>query len=130
MKLVNAFGGDFKCLVNSFGLMDARFTLQNVHFMQSQALVLWARLETCGDNFDPIPNDPKPLQVDNSFNEQFMALRKRHIKVLERKLMDMELRTKAQDVLLLVRKTLKKCINQKKSPAEVENGIPSEVTTV
>ena len=44
--------------------------------------------------------------------------------------MDMELRTKAQETMMLVRKTLKKCIREKKSPTELENGIPSEVTTV
>ena len=44
--------------------------------------------------------------------------------------MDMELRTKAQETMVLVRKTLKKFINQKKPPAEVEHRIPSEVTTV
>ena len=59
-----------------------------------------------------------------------MDLRKRHVKVLERKLTDMELRTKAQETMMLVRKTLKKCIREKKSPTELENGIPSEVTTV
>ena len=111
--------------------MDARFTLNSICFLQSQALVLWARLETCGDSFDPNPLDPRPLQVDVSFDTKFMSCRKRDMRILEQKLNNMELRAKAQRTMEEVRKALKRCIQEGKPPrsgsATESVGVPKEV---